>query len=344
MNILKKIARGIVRVLRSVIPVKGDTRSELVRKTAFLLALTVFLCSGYYLVDEVWVQPHYTQQVTQSLRDLYIHGENSEIIPPDDTITDIEIPEGVVDRFVPLYRRNQDVVSWLTFKANSDGKTADLFNGAIDNPVVQAEDNDYYLYRNYLGEKDKAGTLYMDYRNDLSNLTAERNVVIYGHNLNSGLMFSKFNLLVSGKVERARALTTLTMDTLYGEKITYKVFAVMVIDADKAIEDSAKFNYIRTEFSNDDAFAGFVKKIRDRSLYDYGDVDVLPSDQLLTLSTCSNKRDTTLKEGRTVIVARRVREGEDVKVDTTKTVLNEDVLMPKAWYINKKKELPEVYQ
>lgn len=344
MNVLKKIGRGIVKGLRSIIPVKGDTRSELVRKTAFLLALTVFLCSGYYLIDEVWMQPHYTQEVTQSLRDLYTKGENNEIIPPDDDAVQIEIPEGVTSRFVPLYRRNQDVVAWLTFKANSGGTTADLFNGAIDNPVVQAKDNDYYLYRNYLGESDKAGTLYMDYRNDMTNLAAEKNVVIYGHNLNSGLMFSKFNQLVSGKVERARAMTTLTMDTLYGETITYKVFAVMVIDADPNIDKSAKFDYTRTSFLTDVSFTGFVGNIRKRSIYDFGDVDVLPGDQLLTLSTCSNKRDTTLKEGRTVVVARRVREGEDVSVDTTKTVLNEDVLMPKAWYVNKKKDVPEVYQ
>ena len=344
MNVLKKIGKKIVRALRAIIPVKGDSRSELVRKTAFLLALTVFLCSGYYLIDEVWVQPHYTQQVTESLRELYIHGENGEIMPPDDDLANIEVPEWVSDRFAPLYRRNPDVTGWLTFKANSDGTTADLFNGAIDNPVVQAKDNDYYLYRNYLGEEDKAGTLYMDFNNDISNLSAERNVVIYGHNLNSGLMFSKFNQLVSGKVERARALTTLTLDTLYGEKITYKVFAVMVIDADPNIADSAKFYYNNTKFVSDVAFAGFVGNIRKRSLYDFGDVDVLPGDQILTLSTCSNKRDTTLKEGRTVVVARRVREGEDVKVDTTKTVLNEDVLMPKAWYINKKKDLPKEYQ
>ena len=34
----------------------------------------------------------------------------------------------------------------------------------------------------------------------------------------------------------------------------------------------------------------------------------------------------------------------NVPVDATKTVLNEDVLMPKAWYINKELALPEEYQ
>ena len=341
MDKVKSIGEKLLRGLRSVIPMVGDSRREWIRKLAFLLALTVFLCSGYYLIDEVWLQPRYTQEVTHSLRDLYTKGEEPSADTDEDELP-VVFPEGMDPSFEPLYRRNQDVTGWLTFKADADGTAEDLFGGAIDNPVVQAEDNDYYLYRDFLGKDDKAGTLFMDYRNNLLKLSEERNVIIYGHNLNSKLMFSRFNWLVSGKVERARMLSTLTLDTLYGEKITYKVFAVMVVDADAT--GNAAFDYIRTEFRTDAAFDTFVEKIRARSLYDFGDVDVLPTDQVLTLSTCGTKRDTTLKNSRTVIVARRLREDEAATVDATKTVLNEDVLMPKAWYINKELALPEEYQ
>ncbi len=342
MTLGQKIAHGILRGLRSIIPVVGDERSEWIRKLAFLLAFTVFLCSGYYLVDELWLQPRYTQEVTHSLRELYVKGEEGDNKGNKEDETPIVFPEGMDPSFEPLYRRNQDVAAWLTFAADADGTKEDLFSGAIDNPVVQAEDNDYYLYRDYLGQKDKAGTLFLDYRNSLSMLSQEKNVIIYGHNLKSGLMFSKFNLLVSGNVDRARMLTTLTLDTLYGESITYKVFAVMVLDADATGKDA--FDYIRTEFTTETSFNTFIRRIQARSLYDFGDVDVLPSDQVITLSTCSNKRDTTLKNGRTVIVARRLREGEDAAVDVSKTVLNQDVLMPKAWYVNKGQELPKEYQ
>lgn len=336
-----KIGDVLLRGLRSVIPVAGDSRSEWIRKLAFLTALTVFLCSGYYLVDEIWLQPRYTQEVTHSMRDLYTGtADAGEEEQPDDSA--VEYPEGIDESFKALYRRNTDVVGWLTFTADGGGKTEDLFNNKIDNPVVQAADNDYYLNRNYLGESDKAGTLFMDYRNDVANTAEQRNLIVYGHNLNSGLMFSKFNLLAYGDLSRARRLTTVTLDTLYGERLVYKVFAVMLIDAD-ATGDEA-FDYIRTEFRTDESFGSFVDKIRERSLYDFGDVDVQETDSLLTLSTCSNKRKATLKNGRTVIVARRVREGEEETVNTALTTLNADVLMPKAWYINKGKELPEEYR
>ncbi len=338
-RIAKRILRGIVRGLRAIIPIRGDSRRELIRKIAFLTALTVFLCSGYYLVDELYLQPQHTQEVLHSMRELYLNGEADDPADSGDGKDNTVYPEGLGENFKALYRRNPEIAAWLTFKTTG---SSDLFEGTVDNPVVQAADNDKYLDIDFLGDKDKAGTLFFDYRNDLTNIEKERNLVIYGHNLKSGLMFSKFNLLVSQDVSRARTLETLTMDTIYDGKATYKVFAVMVIDADAPLKDS--FDYIRTAFKTDAQFEAFVSAIRERSLYDFGDVDVTAGDQLLTLSTCSNKRDTTLKNGRTVIVARRLREGEDATVDTSKTVVNKDVLMPKAWYVNKDLELPERYQ
>ena len=342
MNRMKKAVQGVgrwvARVLRALIPLRGDSRGELVRKIAFLTALTVFLCSGYYLLDEVYLQPQHTQEVTNSMRDLYIRGE-TDGVDLDDIPQDIVYPAGLKDNFKALYARNPDIAAWLTFKTTG---AEDLFEGTVDNPVVQAEDNDKYLNIDFLGEKDKAGTLFFDYRNDLSRFNEQRNVIIYGHNLKSGLMMSKFNLLVEPNEKRAQTLETLTLDTAYGEKITYKVFAVMIIDADAT--GASAFNYIRTDFASETRFEAFVENIRERSLYTFGDVDGQAGDQLLTLSTCSNKRDTTLENGRTIIVARRLREGEKADVDASKTKVNPEVLMPKAWYVNSEKPLPKAYQ
>lgn len=334
----RSIGSGFLRGLRAVIPLRGDDRREWMRKIAFLTALAVFLCSGYYLMSELYLQPRHTQEVIGSLRDLYVRGE-TDGLDVDDLPENITYPEGLKENFKALYAHNTDVAAWLTFKTTGSD---DLFEGTVDNPVVQTTDNDYYLDRDFLGDHDKAGTLFFDYRNDLTRFDEERNLIVYGHNLKSGLMFSKFNLLVSQNAERARRLETLTLDTAYGEKVTYKVFAVMVVDADATGTDA--FNYIRTEFATDTQFSAFIDGIRERSLYTFGDVDVTAEDQLLTLSTCSNKRDTTLKNGRTVIVARRLRDGEDAAVDSSKTTVNAEVLMPRAWYVNKELDLPEQYR
>ncbi len=331
------VGHGILGALRSVIPVAQDPPREWIRKLAFWLALLVLVGSGWYLLDELWVQPQRTMGTLSSLRELYHEAETES--PPAVTPQGkpVEYPAGMDPAFRALYARNADVRGWLTF-ASGNGDA--IFNGAIDNPVVQAKDNDYYLNHDFLGERDKAGTLYFDYRNDLSAGAADRNLIIYGHNLTSGLMFSRFNWLVKPNLNYARLLTTLQMNTLY-EKGTYKVLAVMVIDADAEAKDTLP--YLRTEFHSEEDFLQFAEGIRARSLYDFGDVDVQAGDRLLTLSSCTNQRESHLKNGRIVVVARRVREGESPTVNTAKTTLNEDVLMPKAWYENQGKPVPEAY-
>lgn len=90
-------------------------------------------------------------------------GENEDILPIS------------VD-FSVLKQENEDIVGWLY-----------LEDSPINYPVVQSNDNDYYLRRLVNGEYNIAGSLFMDYRND-SNLE-DNNTIIYGHNMKNNTMF-----------------------------------------------------------------------------------------------------------------------------------------------------------
>ena len=57
----------------------------------------------------------------------------------------------------------------------------------IDYPVVQANDNDYYLYRDVHGTSSAGGSIFMDYACS-ADLT-DRKTIIYGHNMKDGSMF-----------------------------------------------------------------------------------------------------------------------------------------------------------
>lgn len=78
--------------------------------------------------------------------------------------------------FSVLKQENEDIVGWLY-----------LEDSPINYPVVQSNDNDYYLRRLVNGEYNIAGSLFMDYRND-SNLEDD-NTIIYGHNMKNNTMF-----------------------------------------------------------------------------------------------------------------------------------------------------------
>ena len=101
--------------------------------------------------------------------------------------------------------------------------------------------------------------------------------------------------LVTGNLMRARKLTTLQLDTLYDQRV-YKVFAVGVFNVNE--DEGPVFNYLRTKFSSEQDFKAFIDDIRRRSLYDFGDVDMRQGDEILTLSSCTNRGESHLKDGR----------------------------------------------
>ena len=58
----------------------------------------------------------------------------------------------------------------------------------MDYPVVQGEDNEYYLHHTFRKEANKAGSIFLDHRNRAD--FTEQRVIIYGHNMKDGSMFS----------------------------------------------------------------------------------------------------------------------------------------------------------
>lgn len=85
-----------------------------------------------------------------------------------------------------LYARNNDLVGWLTVEGTK-----------IDYPVMQCDDDEYYLYHNFDKEKDKYGCLYVKSIADIH--TPGTNAVIYGHHMKDDSMFGDLDRYESEK-------------------------------------------------------------------------------------------------------------------------------------------------
>lgn len=94
-------------------------------------------------------------------------GEDSGVILP------------VVD-FEALKKNGPDIIGWIT-----------LPDSAINYPVTQTDNNEYYLRHLYDGTYNKAGCLFADYENQAD--FSDRNTIIYGHNMRDGSMFAVLN-------------------------------------------------------------------------------------------------------------------------------------------------------
>lgn len=190
----------------------------------------------------------------------------------------------MLHKYVDLYEENKDLVGWLTI----DGMK-------IDYPVMQNEDDEYYLHRDFYGNDSKYGCLYVREQADLD---AGTNFIIYGHNMKDGAMFGELDLYLKESFYKEHP--AISFDTLYEER-AYDIIAVFRSQVYKADDEVFKY-YQFYEAKTREEFADFYGNIKALSLYDTG-VEAEFGDTFLTLSTCAYH----VKDGRLVVVAKRVR-------------------------------------
>ncbi len=80
--------------------------------------------------------------------------------------------------FDALKNINEDIVGWIY----CEGTT-------INYPVLQAEDNDYYLHKSYDRSHLFNGSIFVEARNQRD--FQDYNTIIYGHNMRDGSMFAE---------------------------------------------------------------------------------------------------------------------------------------------------------
>lgn len=166
--------------------------------------------------------------------------------------------------FEELKQKNSDTVAWLKVE-----------NTNIEFPIVQANNNSYYLTHNFDKKYNVAGWIFADYKNKLDG--TDRNIVVYGHNMRNNSMFGSLKDVITEEWynnEENKYITFVTENDYQ----TYQVFSVYQIKT----EDY----YIKTEFKSNE-FTEFIDTITKRSKKDFG-INISKEDTILTLSTCSN--------------------------------------------------------
>lgn len=251
------------------------TKSIIYQRLVTLIAVGVFVYSLYQLVPSLYdyykndktlegVQQIY--ETTLDVKDEEINGDTTR------------------SSFLPLQEINTDIVGWIT---------AD--NTKIHYPILQAEDNDFYLTRNYQKEETRAGSIFLDYRND-KNLENNWNTIIYGHRMKDGSMFGQLKKYLEEDFFHDNP--TVYLDSIY-EGYDVEIFSVY--------QTTTEFYYIETEFSDGPDYQQFIEQLQERSLYK-SDVEIGPDDQIVTLSTCDYGVDSL--EGRLVVHGKLVKRGE----------------------------------
>lgn len=165
--------------------------------------------------------------------------------------------------FSDLKKVNEDTVGWIQVTGTN-----------INYPFVQTKDNNYYLSHSFDKSYNDMGWVFLDYRNNINNLS--QNTVIYGHGLLNNTMFGSLKQVVKKSWYSNPENYTIKLST-EKENTVWQVFSTYTIKPESY--------YITTNFSTDESFEQFINTIKKRSVYDYK-LDVNVNDKILTLSSC----------------------------------------------------------
>lgn len=244
-----------------------------------ILAFSTYKISMYY-ADEYRNKEQYnelrdiyyktepkTEPETEPIHQTKVKQSITEPVHSKDESAVVKEKEYVVqERFASLVEMNEDIVGWLKIEGT-----------VIDYPVVQADDNDFYLYRDVTRKDNVNGSIFMDYRNRIKE--DDHHTILYGHNMKNKSMFS--SLLNYESKWYFENHSMIEFDTIY-QNGKWQVFSAYFTDENH--------DYIRTEFSGTDDYRTFLDDIKGRSLHST-DVEVTENDIILTLSTCGTASD-----------------------------------------------------
>jgi sortase B len=150
------------------------------RKKEYILLVilgVIFLAAGGYLF-QVWEDYREASAGYQKLKKFIIEKpdveKDSKGKPKKQEDPEENLPE--ID-FDGLRAMNGDIVAWIQIPGIG-----------VDYPVVQGKDNEHYLHYTFDRNANKAGSIFLDYRNRAD--FTDRKVILYGHNMKDGSMFS----------------------------------------------------------------------------------------------------------------------------------------------------------
>lgn len=205
--------------------------------------------------------------------------EATETVNPEATA-----PNGMLLDMDALYKLNDDVVGFIYIKDTN-----------VNNPVLQSKsEKDYYLYRDFYGNEDRHGCIYVREACDV--FEPSDNVTIYGHNMADGTMFANLHKYKDEDFFKAHPI--IYFDTLY-ERHTYQVVCVFRTSGTYGV--GFPF-HLYDNFKDKAEYNTFIKSIRDLAIHDSG-ISVEYGDKFICLSTCE---EWPIKNGRLVLLAVRI--------------------------------------
>ncbi len=263
--------------IKKVLPWVGDSTPLLIRKmTALMLCVVSFAFS-------IWIVADFSGKSKAEEYSNQLYDEYTEYINNFDAFYKDE--NGVFKVFSSLYKKNNDLGGWISNK-----------NLDINAPVMKSDSEYFYKNHNFYKKPFSDGSVYTDFRCDISAETRSKNIIIYGKNDSEGLVFGNLDNYL--EMDYYLENPTITYNSLNnrGEYIIVSVVKLYSV---------ADFNYSTVSFATDIEINKYINMFAERSLFTPS-ISASASDDLLTLVTDGDG------SSRIMILAKRITDNDDL--------------------------------
>ena len=262
------------------------------KKIAYFIFTILIILSVTYVIYLIVLKMEARKEsnLLNSVKIENIHNEITVDITNEasDETAETQVTERML-KVRELQKENANIVGWIEIEGTR-----------INYPVLQGEDNEYYLDHNYKGEKTANGSIFLNKDYDWN--LPSTNMLIYGHNMKNGEMFTDLIKYQSEDYYKAHPIIRFTTAN---EDSTYEIFSVFKSRVYYKSETNV-FRYYNFINANDEAeYNEFVEKAKSSSIYDTG-ITASYGDDLITLITCSYHVD----DGRFVVIGRKFSVGD----------------------------------
>lgn len=252
-------------------PIDEDAFVEKKRKRANVMSM-ILVCIGVLCIGIALYGLYGIYKEYKEADDIYKQVEDEFVqihIPEEETTeiagTEVEVPKGPWYELASvdlegLQKKYPDVIGWIFFE-----------DGSISYPVMQGDDNDYYLHTTYDGRESKSGSIFMEttHSSDFSNT----HTIIYGHNMKNLSMFGSLKLY---KTQAGYYDEHAYFQIFRGDEILrYQIFSYQDISVE---------SFVYQEYFTS------AKELSNRLLktsYINPGLSISEDDKIITLSTCN---------------------------------------------------------
>jgi len=176
--------------------------------------------------------------------------------------------------------------------------TLEIINTDYKVPVVQGDDNKFYLKHLPNKEYSIMGSIFLDYR---VNINASRKLLIYGHN--SSVYDMPFKILENyydeNYIKEHPYVIIKTKDNVR----KYEIFSIYI-----ALTD---YKYMNVNF-DENSYKEHIKYLREKSMYEIN-TEMKDDDNILVLQTCSTHKDYQKYKKKYLVISFHEIKNENIK-------------------------------